>query len=153
MDLYFHTSCMPSSCEQGKLYLVLPFIPDQITNKELWNRMKQTRIDLPIRKRKWGWLGHTLWKPPVIARQALEWNPQGRRGRGRPRNTWRRTVLEEAKGFNETAVEIKTDTKNTVRWRIHVEVLCFAAEWWDAIHIYIYRVSQEECARLWENVP
>jgi len=38
---------------------------------------------------------YKLRKPPdVIARQALEWNPQGKRGR--PRNTWRRTVLKEA---------------------------------------------------------
>jgi len=75
------------------------FWPDQITNKELWKRTKQPRIDLQIRKRKWGWLSHTLRKPPnFIARQALEWNPQGKEARGRPRNTWRKTVLEEAKG-------------------------------------------------------
>jgi hypothetical protein len=72
---------------------------DQITNNEFWKRKKQPRIDLQIRKRKWGWLGHTLRKPfDVIAREALEWNHQGKRGRGTPRNTWRRTVLEEAKG-------------------------------------------------------
>jgi hypothetical protein len=79
------------------------FWPDQITNKELWKCTKQPRIDLQIRKRKWGWLGHTLRKPPDdIATQALEWNPQGKRGRGRPRNTWQRTVLEEAKGVKKT---------------------------------------------------
>jgi hypothetical protein len=33
---------------------------DQITNKELWKRTKQPRIDLQIRKCKWGRLGHTL---------------------------------------------------------------------------------------------
>jgi len=77
------------------------FWPDQITNKELWKRTKQPRIDLQIRKHKWGWPGHTLRKPSDdIARQALEWNPQGKQGRGRSRNTWRRTMLEEAKGIN-----------------------------------------------------
>ena len=65
------------------------FCPDQITNNELWKRTKQPRIDLQIRKCKWGWLGHTLWKPTDdITRQALEWNPQGKCGRGRPKNTW-----------------------------------------------------------------
>ena len=39
------------------------FWPDQITNKELWKRNKQPRKDLQIRKRKWGWPGHTLRKP------------------------------------------------------------------------------------------
>jgi len=63
-----------------------------------------------------------------IARQALEWNSQGKRGRGRLRNTWRRTVLEEAKGVKKTWAEIKTNAKKRVRWRILVNVLCSAAE-------------------------
>jgi len=105
------------------------FWPDQIMNKELWKRTKQPRIDLQIRKRKWGWLGHTLQKlSDDIARQALEWNPQGKRRRGRPRNTWRRTVLEEAKVVKKTWAEIKTDAKNRVRWRILVEALRSAVE-------------------------
>ena len=75
------------------------------------------------------WLGHTLPKPPnIMVRQTLEWNPQGKWGRWRPRNTWRRTVLEEAKGVNKTWTEIKTDAKNRVKWRILVEALCSAAE-------------------------
>ena len=65
--------------------------------------------------------------PPTTARQALEWNHQGKRGRGSPRNTWRRTVLEEAKGAKKTWAEIKTDAKNRVSWRILVEALCSAA--------------------------
>jgi hypothetical protein len=53
---------------------------EQITNKKLWKSTKQPRIDLQIRKRKWGWLGHTLRKSSDdISRQALEWNPQGKR--------------------------------------------------------------------------
>ena len=108
------------------------FWPDQITNNELWKPTKQPRIDLQIRKRKWGWLGHTLRKPiDDITRQVLEWNPQGKRGRGRPKNTWRRTLLEEAKGVKKTWAEIKCDAKNRVRWRILVDALCSAAEWWD----------------------
>jgi hypothetical protein len=52
------------------------FWPDQITNKKLWKCTKKPSIDLQIRKRKWGWLGHTLWKlSDDIARQALEKNP------------------------------------------------------------------------------
>ena len=78
------------------------FWPDQITNKELWKRAKQLRINLQIRKRKWGWLGRTLRNPSEdTARRALEWNPQGKRGRERPRSTWRRTVLEGAKGVQK----------------------------------------------------
>jgi hypothetical protein len=90
------------------------FWPGQITNNELWKRTKQPRIDLQIRKRKWGCLGHAPRKPTNdITRQALEWNPQGKRGRGRPKNTWRRTVFEEAKGVKKTWAEIKCVAKNS----------------------------------------
>ncbi|XP_055384586.1 uncharacterized protein LOC129614181 [Condylostylus longicornis] len=51
---------------------------------------------LQIKRRKWRWIGHTLRRPSeAIARQALEWNPQGKRRVGRPRTTWRRTVEKE----------------------------------------------------------
>jgi len=53
------------------------FWPVQISNQELWARAKQKPIELEIRQRKCGWLGHTLRRPPGdIAKAALEWNPQ-----------------------------------------------------------------------------
>ena len=105
------------------------FWPDQITNKELWKRTKQPGIDLQIKKRKWGWLGHTLRKSSDdIARQALELNPQSKWGRGRLTNAWRRMVLEEAKEVKRTWAEIKTDAKNRLRLRILVEALCSVEE-------------------------
>ena len=111
------------------------FWPDQVTNEGLWKPTKRPRVDLRIRKRKWGWLSHTLQKPSDdIARQALEWNPQGKQGRGRPTNTWRRTELNEAKRVKKTWTEIKTDAKNRVRRRILVEALRSAAEWQDVIY-------------------
>ena len=114
------------------------FWPDQITNKERWKRTKQPRIDLRIRKSKWEWLGHTLRKQSDdIARQVLEWNPQGKRGRGETEEFMAEKVLEGAKGVKKTWVEIKTDAKNRARWRwwILVEALCSAAERWDQSHI------------------
>jgi hypothetical protein len=48
--------------------------------------------------RKWKWIGHTLRKDQNnITRQGLDWNPQGKRRMGRPRVTWKRTVLAEKK--------------------------------------------------------
>jgi len=56
------------------------FWPVQIPNQELWATAKQKPIELEIRQRKWGWLGHTLRRPPGdITKAALEWNPQGTR--------------------------------------------------------------------------
>ena len=39
--------------------------------------------DTEIMMRRWRWTGHTLRKPSAsIARQALAWNPQGKRKSG-----------------------------------------------------------------------
>ena len=47
--------------------------PEVVSNEELWNKAKQTLIDMEIKKRKLGWIGQTLREPvPNIIRQALE---------------------------------------------------------------------------------
>lgn len=72
--------------------------PDKIRNEELWERTGQKMLSKEIGRRKWRWLGHTLRKPPEsITRKALQWNPQGRRKKGRPRTTWRRCMEEDMK--------------------------------------------------------
>ena len=67
--------------------------PDTISNKNLWQETGTSPIGLEIKKRCWNWIGHTLRKPTNnVTRQALRWNPQGKRKRERPRNTWRRDL-------------------------------------------------------------
>jgi hypothetical protein len=48
-------------------------------------------------------IGHTLRKEDgEILKAALLWNPQGSRKTGRPKNSWRRTVIKEAgRSWNE----------------------------------------------------
>ena len=70
----------------------------KISNKNLWQRTKQEPVTQKITSRKWGWIGHTLRKVNTnVTRHALDWNPQGHRKRGRPKNTWRRDLTSEAK--------------------------------------------------------
>ena len=65
---------------------------EKIRNEHLWERVGQEPVAKQILRRKWGWIGHTLRKPASsTTRQALTWNPQGKRKRGRPRNSWRRS--------------------------------------------------------------
>ena len=64
--------------------------PETISNENPWARAQQTPVEEDIRGRRWRWLGHTLRKPPSsTGHQAPNWNPQGQRKRGRPRNSWR----------------------------------------------------------------
>ena len=102
------------------------FWPIVITNKELLTRTKMENFQIMIKRRKWNWIGHTIRRPSKtdIAKAALEWNPQGKRKRGRPKATWRRTIIEEAKEKNKCWGEIKNLAKNRVRWRGFVDELC-----------------------------
>jgi hypothetical protein len=111
----------------------------QISNQEVWARAKQRPIELEIRQRKWGWLGHTLCRPPGdIAKAALEWNPQGTRPWGRPQTTWHRAILEEIRHQSKTWKEVKVFAKNHVRWWNFVRALWSLEERWETIYIYIY---------------
>ena len=53
--------------------------PDVISNTDLWDKTGESSIELEIRKRKWGWISHTLRKSPSnIIKQALDRYPQGK---------------------------------------------------------------------------
>ena len=99
--------------------------PEKISNEDLWRRAGQEPVDYHIRRRKWGWIGHTLRKPTSsLTRQALTWNPQGKRKRGRPRNSWRRDTEADLASQNTTWTAAARAAQNRVRWRIVVDGLC-----------------------------
>ncbi|CAH1244312.1 DAW1 [Branchiostoma lanceolatum] len=93
--------------------------PKKISNVELLDRTGQEPVEVTIRRRKWMWVGHTLRKPPAdITRTALEWNPQGKRKRGRPRLSWRRGVRKDLDSANTSWQEAKK-TAGDRKSRIH----------------------------------
>ena len=102
--------------------------PNKITNEELWKRTNETPIDQEVRRRKWKWIGHTLRKPRnTINHQSLTWNPQGKRKRGRPRNTWRRDTLAEMESRGYTWQQLERVAQDRSRWRTVVSGLCTPA--------------------------
>ena len=99
--------------------------PEVVSNEHLWDRTKQMPIETEIKMRKWGWIGHTLRKPASnITRQALDWNPQGKRKVGRPKQTWRRSTDAEMRAAGTTWAELRRTSQNRVRWRSVVAALC-----------------------------
>lgn len=106
--------------------------PEKISNAVLWDRTNQNPVAQDIKKRKWGWIGHTLRKPATnVTRQALEWNPQGKRKVGRPKQTWRRSVESEIKDSGMTWTQLKRAAQDRVRWRGVVAALCSAGSFQD----------------------
>jgi hypothetical protein len=58
-----------------------------ITLDELWKQTNEIKITEQITRRKWNWISCTLRKENAIEKEAMEWNPQGQRKRGRPRRS------------------------------------------------------------------
>src|SRR5579871_1749783 len=98
---------------------------DKVRNEEIWRRADQVLLDTQIKERKWRWIGHILRKPESnIARQAMTWNPQGKRKQGRPKNTWRRDVMKDLAEMKHTWKDIERMSKDRVKWRVFVRGLC-----------------------------
>lgn len=99
--------------------------PSIISNQHLYERCNQIPTSNEIRSRKWRWIGHTLRKPEGnIAKEALEWNPQGSRRRGRPVQTWRRQVRDELQKAHITWSEIKLLALRRNDFKNFVVALC-----------------------------
>ena len=93
------------------------FWPERIRNEELRNRAGQRPISEEITQTRWRWLGHTLRKPRNSStRQSLQWNPQGKQSRGRPRTTWRRNLEEEMKASGHSWRNITRMAQDRREW-------------------------------------
>lgn len=72
--------------------------PSTISNDDLRKKTGVQAIQQTIQERRWRWLGHVCRMPAnSLTRTALRCISQGKRNRGRPKETWRRTVEKELK--------------------------------------------------------
>ena len=91
---------------------------DKITNEEVWRRARQRPAEEEIGRRRLRWVGHTLRKENnSIPKKALDWNPQGKRKRGRPRHTWRRILEGDVKRSGKSWGEVKKIAQERKEWR------------------------------------
>ncbi|VDO86504.1 unnamed protein product [Schistosoma margrebowiei] len=59
-----------------------------------------------------------------MTRQALTWNPEGKRKRGRPKNTLRRIIEPDMKRMNKNWKELERIAQDRVGWKMLVSGLC-----------------------------
>ena len=113
----FHHGCLRRICKI--------FWPQKVSNKDLLNMTESTCIIQQIQQRRLRWLGHVLrMQGSNNTKVALRWTPQGKRARGRPKTTWRRTIEAELKELGMTWGEAEVKAKNRVEWRNLVATLC-----------------------------
>ena len=75
-------------------------LPNNISNIQLHIRMSTQPITQEMEMRTWKWVGHyiVLRMPTTsLPRVAFRRTPDGHRKRGRPKETWRRTVERKMK--------------------------------------------------------
>ncbi|KAK4467973.1 hypothetical protein MN116_000243 [Schistosoma mekongi] len=102
--------------------------PETISNNLLWERTNQLPAEEETRKRRWKWIGYTLRKPSdCITRQALTWNPVGKRKSGRPKNTLRQELEADIKRMNSNWKQLERIAEDRVKWRTLVSGLCSSA--------------------------
>ncbi|CAH8656303.1 unnamed protein product, partial [Schistosoma guineensis] len=100
-------------------------LPDTISNNLLWERTNQIPAEEEIRKKHWKWIGHTLRNAPsCVTRQALTWNPEGRRRREGPMNTLRREMETDMRKTSSNWIEVERKAEDRVGWRMVVGSLC-----------------------------
>ena len=101
------------------------FWPQKISNDQLLRQTKQEDIRTLVNKRRWRWIGHEMRKASnIIARIAMHWTPEGKRSRGRPKTTWRRTVEKRLRGLNYSWSTIEKLAKDRQGWKDFVAALC-----------------------------
>jgi hypothetical protein len=98
---------------------------DYKSNEALREETKQEYVTNAIRKRRWAYIGHALrMNEDRIPRQTLMWTPNGKRKRGRPKETLKRTIEREAKAIGLKIEDLQNIVANRQTWRTMTSALC-----------------------------
>ena len=94
----------------------------KVTNERLREVTGVQPVDEYVRLSRWKWLGHVFRKEGGIVQRTPGWQAQGRRGRGRPKETWVRTMRREA--GDECWGDLEEMAQDRWWWREFIEALC-----------------------------
>ena len=94
--------------------------PEKISNEDLYRKAHSTPVSCIIKSRRWKLIGHVLRRDDAHdTKVALTWTPEGRRKRGRPKTTWRRTVERERDDFGWASWgEARNTANDRAEWRL-----------------------------------
>ena len=99
---------------------------ERITNKEVLQMAEMENLSGDVRRRRWKFISHIMRKGSNNEfRTALTWTPEGRRKRGRPKTTWKRTAeREREKAGWKNRSEVQIAAVDRAGWWDSVEALC-----------------------------
>ena len=86
---------------------------------------EQEDMSIVLTRKRWSCVGHVLRRESTsISKVALRWTPEGKRKRGRPNSSWRRTAEAELQALNLTWGQASWLAKYRQEWRRLVDALC-----------------------------
>ena len=95
---------------------------DHIRNSRIREITEVEPIDQYVRKSRWKWLGHVYRRNDYLC-EVPNWEIEGRRSVGRPKETWLRTMKREV-GTNNWDGDIKEMAQDRYWWREFIMALC-----------------------------
>jgi len=116
----FHNTCLRK--------IMKIFWPNKISNKDLHNITNTKDMETLLLQKRWRWLGYVLRKSSEdmtsFLHSSLLLAFEGKRKRGRPKKTWRRTIENEINERGYTWDTIKRKANNREEWMKLVLALC-----------------------------
>ena len=92
---------------------------DRVTNDEIYRRTATRPFSQIIETRRMKYAGHVIRMTPERDQKiALNWRPEGRRGRGRPRLTWRRTFKQDLERRNIEPSRMEEVASDRSAWNV-----------------------------------
>ena len=91
---------------------------EHVTEEEVRRRSGQQSVIQRWKTQRWRYYGHVLrMSEERLPKQVLSWTPEGRRRRGRPKDTWRRTIHRDVRSKDLTDEEVQGVARDREEWR------------------------------------
>ena len=91
---------------------------EHITEEEVRRRSGPSSVVMRMRIQRWRYYGHVLrMGEERLPKQVLSWTPEGSRRRGRPKETWRRTMQRDIRTNELIDEDIESLAVNRGEWR------------------------------------
>ena len=95
---------------------------DRVSNARIREITKLQPVDEYVRYSRWKWLGHVYRREGRMVKDTPGYEMQGRRSRGRPKETWIRTMRREA--GEECWDSLEEMAQDRWWWKVFIEALC-----------------------------
>ncbi|KAI8506373.1 hypothetical protein Bbelb_158000 [Branchiostoma belcheri] len=91
---------------------------DRITNKEVYDRTGTKPLSITITERRMRYAGHVFrMTSDRHAKTSMFWKSEGKRKRGRPKLTWRRTLQKDLESKGVSLKDAESLAKDRAEWR------------------------------------